>query len=178
MVYPYDYFKWLCKHVCDERKLETYEELLIHLFKTPFTYILEMDANRISDGIDLRYRYGREQGKEDPVIASQLDIYPCNVLEVLVALSLRIENIMDNPADGNRTGYWFWMMMGNLSLTEMTNRHYDEKYVDDALYIFMNREYQSDGSGGGLVILKYPRVDMRFVEIWDQINWYLTENYI
>jgi len=68
--------------------------------------------------------------------------------------------------------------MRNLSLTDMTNRHYDEKYVDDALYIFMNREYQSDGSGGGLVILKYPRVDMRFVEIWDQINWYLTENYI
>jgi len=178
MISPYDYFKWLCSCVCNDKEAELYENVLMHLFKTPFTYILEMDANRVSDGIDLRYRFGRELGFKDPIIASQLDIYPCNVLEVLVALSLRIETVMDNPELGNRTKKWFWLMMDNLSLTGMVNERYNEDYVDEVLNIFMERKYNSDGSNGGLVVLKRPRFDLRFVEIWEQVNWYLSENYI
>lgn len=178
MIRPYDYFEWLCSFVCDEKEKRSYERMLRHLFETQFTYIIDMDANRISDGIDLRYRFGRELGERDSAIASQLDIYPCNVLEVLIALSLRIENVMDNPNIGNRTKHWFWMMLDNLSLSGMFDYFYDENHVNEALEIFMNRKYQSDGSGGGLVVIRNPRMDMRFVEIWDQVNWYLSENYI
>ena len=178
MLSPYDYFEWLCSFVCDKKERSSYGELLMHLFATQFTYIIDMDANRVSDGIDLRYRFGREQGFKDSAIASQLDIYPCNVLEVLVALSLRIETVMDNPSFGNRTKNWFWMMIDNLSLSGMFDYYYDERHVDDALVTFMERKYQSDGSGGGLVVIKNPRMDLRFVEIWDQVNWYLSENYI
>lgn len=166
-----DYFEWLCSIVCDKALRKKYDKLLRQLFETQFTYILEMDANRVSDGLNLRYQYGLET-------AEQLDIYPCNVLEVLVALSMRIENIMDDPNAGNRTSRWFWIMINNLSLSGMFGYNYNSDYVDEVLYIFMERKYRGDGSGGGLVTLKHPRADLRHVEIWEQLNWYLSENYI
>ena len=36
----------------------------------------------------------------------------------------------------------------------------------------MNREYDSDGKGG-LFTVKQSKYDMRTVEIWWQMNWYL-----
>lgn len=178
MISVHDYFEWLCSCVCNGRQRIEYNKMLNNLFETQFTYIIEMDANRASDGIDLRYQFGRDRNEKDSIIAAKLDIYPCNVLEVLVALSFRIENVMENPETGNRVGFWFWMMIKNLSLDKMTDDLYDEARVNTALYIFMNRLYERNGSGGGLVVLEHPRLDMRFVEIWDQINWYLSENYI
>ena len=178
MITPSGYFEWLCSCVCEKGQRMSYGKMLDHLFRTQFTYIIDMDANRISDGIDLRYRYGRERGEHDSVIASVLDIYPCNVLEVLVALCIRIESVMDDPQVGNRTGYWFWILLDNLNLTSMSDVYYNKEYVDKVLYIFMERKYRMDGSGGGIVWLKHPRRDVRFVELWEQVGWYLSENYI
>jgi hypothetical protein len=39
----------------------------------------------------------------------------------------------------------------------------------------MDREYNPDGSNGGLFVLKNPRADLRETEIWYQAMWYLTE---
>lgn len=173
------YFDWVCRLVYSKgysRGL-SYRKLLRHLHRTEFFYSIPMDENRAEDGTDLRYRFGYEHAYEGAVISSYLDNRPCSVLEMLVALSIRCEeNIMDDPALGNRTGQWFWNMIVNLGLGSMDDRRFDSAYTDDILNRFMERQYGPHGEGG-LFTVKHPRQDMRTAEIWYQMNWYLDENF-
>lgn len=170
------YLEWMMHQVCDdEYKKPSYRQLLSYLNEVEFTYLIPMDGNRAEDGVDLRYVFGRDCRIEDAIIASYLDDHPCSVLEMMIALAMRCEiNIMDNPDVGNRTGQWFWNMIVNLGLGGMTDDRFDEDYVDDVLYIFLNREYSPNGEGG-LFTVQHARRDMRTVDIWYQLNWYLSE---
>ena len=69
----------------------------------------------------------------------------------------------------------FWSMINNLGLNRMDDESYDSFEVEDRLDIFMNREYKPDGTGG-LFKLRKTRHDLRNVEIWYQMMWYLSEN--
>lgn len=170
LYYPIDieYFEWLCDIVCRDRfaKEISYRSLLAHLHRVEFTFIIPRDSNRAEDGVDLRYRFAR----------ADADRYlrgPCSVLEMLLALAIRCEeNIMDDPLKGDRTGQWFWMMVNNLGLGGMTDDRYDEDYVDDRVSTFLYREYDPDGRGGLFRIRNCPH-DLRGVEIWYQLCWYL-----
>jgi len=164
--------------VADDRYSKSYRKLFTRLNDTEFTYTIPMDGNRAEDGIDLRYRFGRENGCPDAMIASLLDVVPCSVLEMMLALSIRCEeHIMDDPEIGNRTGEWFWIMIVNLGLGSMDDTRYDAEYVDDILDRFLNREYDADGTGGLFPVRnpRYAQYDLRNVDIWYQLNWYLQE---
>lgn len=165
-----EYFDWMYQLVCDDR---VHGKLLSHLYDTPFTYILEMDGNRGADGEDLRYRFGRENGYGDQIIATELDDRPCSVLEMMVALSIRCEeHIMEDDEIGDRTGQWFWNMIVSLGLGSMTDVRYDADRVDDILHRFMYREFKPDGEGS-LFTIEHCRQDMRNIEIWYQMCMYL-----
>ena len=171
------YFDWMCRLVCDDKRVKklSYRKLLSYLNTIDFVYILPMDGNRAEDGVDLRYRFGYDRGIDHAVIASYLDDHGPSVLEMMVALSVRCEeSIMDNPEYGNRTSQWFWNMIDNLGLNHMTDNNLDEDYVDYRIDIFLNRKYDYNGSGG-LFTVKEPYSDMRTVEIWYQMCWYLNE---
>lgn len=165
------YFKWLTNIVTRNRvsKQVSYDKLLNHLHDTKFRYSIPLDRNRASDGVDLRYRF-----------ASLLDcnpndarVGPCTVLEMMVALSIRSEEtIMDDPDVGDRTGQWFWSMITSLGLGGLNDSRYDPDYVDDVLDIFLNRDYSPDGRGG-LFTIRHCDVDLRDVQIWTQMLWYL-----
>lgn len=171
-----EYFNWMCTLVCSRRSLrQNYRKLLEYLNSREFTYIIDLDGNRAADGIELRYRFGREHRYSEPMIATYLDDRPCSVLEMLVALSIRCEeHIMDDPEMGDRTGYWFWNMMENLELKTMTDTRFDILYVDEVIDRFLNREYGRNGEGG-LVTVHSPRPDLRTTDIWYQMMWYLDE---
>lgn len=171
------YFRWMHELVYDEEILNgrSYSKLLANLDRTQFIYSLPMDGNRAIDGIDLRYRFGYDNHIPDHVIANNLDIYPCSVLEMMVALSLRCEeDIMLNPSKGNRTGKWFWTMIDSLNLLAMSDDNFDIKRVDYAVEKFMYRKYPASGNGS-LFHVRRPLYDMRSAEIWCQMNWYLSE---
>lgn len=130
-----------------------------------------MDANRADDGIQLRRRYCLYHAQID---RSCLNIGECTVLEMMVALALRCEEeIMDDPEIGNRTAQWFWLMITNLGLGGMTDNAYDRRRVSDILERFIDREYEPDGRGG-LFWLRKCQEDLRDVEIWRQLMWYLN----
>lgn len=170
-----EYFEWICRLVRYKQynRRISYNKLLSHLHNIDFQYILPTDGNRAEDGIDLRYRFGYEKEYEDYVIASYLDNNPCSVLEMLAALALRCEeHIMDNPDIGNRMGKWFWDMIINLGLESMDDSQFDAAYTDNVISRFMNRDYNRNGEGG-LFTVKHCKYDMRTVEIWFQMNWYL-----
>lgn len=173
------YFEWMYRLVCSDKNARgpSYRKLLTHLHERDFVYTIPMDGNRAEDGTDLRYRFGYEHSYKGPVIASFLDDRPCSVLEMMIALAVRCEeNIMDDPDIGDRTGQWFWNMIVNLGLGHMTDRYFDQVLVDNILDRFMERRHGPHGEGG-LFTVRNPRRDLRFVEIWYQMNWYLSENY-
>lgn len=173
-----EYFEWLCNIVCGMRLAPSisYRKLLVHLHAIPFQCLISKDQNRAEDGKSLRYRFSLVTRYSDDV-DEILDILdgPCSVLEMIVALAVRCEeDIMDDPAYGNRTGQWFWGMIVNLGLGSMTDDKYDEFYVDEVIDIFLSRTYLPNGEGG-LFTVKYCEEDLRDIEIWTQMCWYLND---
>lgn len=171
-----EYFDWLCDLISDacRFKRNSYRRLLSHLHCYRFEYTIEMDSNREGDGKGLRYRFYTEntEGYTLEMVEGALD-GDCSILEMMVGLATRCEQtIMDNPAIGDRTAQWFWGMIANLGLGGMTDRKYDRVYVTEVLERFLKREYEPDGKGG-LFTIKNIDEDLRNVEIWHQLCWYL-----
>lgn len=167
-----EYFDWMCRLVCGRRfaKENSYDKLFRYLHAVEFIWFVKKDRNRAEDGIDLRYRFFVDNSLDD---ASDLITGPCSVLEMMIALSMRCEeSIMDDPSVGDRTGQWFWKMIVNLGLGSMNDRVFDANLVDDSVAKFLYREYEPDGRGG-LFRIKNCEYDLRKVEIWYQLCYYL-----
>ena len=171
-----DYFEWLFETVDNERSDidNSYRDLLIYLHDVDFICINPRDQDRAADGIDLRRRFALEYGFRDT--PDCLD-RPCSVLEMMIALAIRCEEtIMDDTSVGDRTRQWFWRMISNLDLNSMTNRNFDIDYVEYAVSTFLYRDYEADGRGG-LFHIRNCSSNLRHVEIWTQMLWYLDEYY-
>lgn len=171
------YFEWLCVLVSSSKyeKRGSYRQLLYALHNTEFVYSLDMDENRAIDGAYMRRRFGIEHSLKEQVIIDFLDDRPCSILEMMVALASRCEvQIMDNPNMGDRTDVWFWGMIDNLGLSAMAGRSFDKEYVRTTLDDFLNHRYNRNGYGGLFTVNKVSR-DMRTVDIWYQMCWYLNE---
>ena len=168
------YFDWLCEIVCEDRFSTqiSYKKLLTFLYETDFRYSILKDQNRAEDGMDLRYRFSRQTGIEDAELYLDGN---CSVLEMMIALAIRCEEtLMDDPTRGNRTGQWFWGMIANLGLGSVTDSQFDNRQVREVISRFLDREYAPDGKGG-LFYIPGCSDDLRNVEIWSQLCWYLDK---
>ena len=167
-----EYFNWMADIICGDRfaKDISYKKLLMHLHNTRFRYSIKRDSNRADDGVSLRYRFALSTGYDD------IHYYitePCSVLEMMLALAIRCEeNIMDDTAFGDRTGQWFWGMITNLGLGSMMDDQFDKLYVEEVIDRFLDREYEPNGKGG-LFTIRNCDCDLRDVEIWFQLCYYL-----
>lgn len=169
-----EYFDWLSGIVSKPKvsKRLSYRKLLVFLHNTEFRYTIDMDENRAEDGKDLRYRYARESGWPD--VPDCLE-GPCSVLEMMIALAIRCEEwIMDNTEYGNRTDQWFWGMVTSLGLGSMNDERFDKVCVGDIIERFLDREYKPNGKGG-LFTINDCEDDLRDIEIWIQLCWYLDK---
>lgn len=170
-----EYFNWLYDLIGSNRKSRpiSYRKLLTHLHNITFRYSIMRDKNRAKDGEDMRYRFALAQyyDTEPDYILEMLE-GPCSVFEMMVALAIRCEETMDDPDVGDRTGQWFWGMIVSLGLGSMLDSRFDARVVDDIVDRFLDREYEYDGSGG-LFTIPDCRRDLRDVEIWNQMWWYI-----
>lgn len=168
------YFRYLCELVADGiDSTRSYSFLLTYLFTVDFRYSIPMDSHRESDGIEMRYTYGRNAGMSDPQIAAELDIRPCSVLEMMVALAVRIDNSMFYDFDiGLQPGRWFWKMIESMELLDMDDRNFDARVVSAKVNMMLSRNYRRDGRGG-LFWIPGTEKDIRGMEIWYQANYYL-----
>lgn len=167
-----EYFEWLYNYVCKERLNSSisYTKLFMLLHDIEFQFYIRNDVNRARDGVDLRYRFAMFM--DDERIMDILD-GPCSVLEMMVALAIRCEEtIMDDTRYGDRTSQWFWNMLSNLGISYMTNDKYDKEIAIEKIYNFLERRYDPDGKGG-LFYIKGCQDDLRDMEIWTQLCWYL-----
>lgn len=130
------------------------------------------------DGINLRYHFSCSCHLPYELVASYFDNHTCSFLEMMVALAKRCEDdFMSDLRYGDRTSVWFRMMFDNLGLYNPAAN------VEDAIYRCMYRQYNPDGSNGGLFIYnpKEPIIrygdspyasnclDFRIMQIWDQM---------
>ena len=141
-----------------------------YLYSIPFRWSVENDENRAADGIKLR---------DDILHNSRMsnELGPCRVLEMLIALAVRCENdIMHEKNQGDRTGVWFWTMIENLGLAGMDDYCFDDYLVRRSISKFLDRRYDRDGYGSIFYVTK-RREDMRGVELWYQMCWFLVEQY-
>ena len=165
------YFEWMYDMVCHDRFADSisYRKLFMFLHNTPFRHTVPKDKNRAKGGVDLRYLFARSTGDRD----ADLYLYgPCSVLEMMIALAIRCEEVMDDPQKGDRTGQWFWGMINNLGLGSMMDSRFDRHYVEGVVERFLDRKYDPDGKGG-LFRVRGSGLDMRYVEIWIQMCHYL-----
>lgn len=169
------YFDWMYQLVygCPRGGGLSYLKLFGLLYNIEFRYSIEMDSNRYLDGLDLRHRFSFETGIDRHLVDEYLSGRPCSVLEMMVALAIRCEeHIMENIEMGNRTGQWVRFMIHNMGLTRYDDNHFYEKSADKIIAKFLDRQYDRNGNGGLFIVDNPPR-DMRFVEIWYQMSWYL-----
>ena len=172
------YFEWLCRLV-EQRDTPVlrYRHLLKSLFDKKFTCFVPNDDNRIEDGLELRQIWYR--GGVD-FMANPLHM-ACSVLEVLIGLAIRMEAILYEPNQPNRTNKWFWMMLTNLTLEQFHDGVYTthpegsvRAEVDRRLQTLLDRSYDRNGVGG-IVPIQHPREDQRKVEIWYQMQAFLAQ---
>lgn len=166
------YFRWLMGLVSDEVMDATkYEAMFRRLHYFEFTYTLAMDKNRYMDGISLRYRFLHSNDLLE--YKDILEIYPCSVLEMMVALALRMdEDIMYDQDYGPRTAVWFWEMVQSLDISEEDAR---TGHIDATVERLLNRTYLPDGRGGLFTAKRHFDIDMRKEEIWYQMCWHISE---
>lgn len=170
------YFEWLYNLVCKSRYPDDpgFRKLLMYLHGEEFTYVIDMDENRASDGVSLRWQYVCEH--DYPIdMLDELD-GPCSVLEMMIALCFKCEGIMDDPDIGDRFTQWFWHMIVSLGLGGMDDKSFNKRKVEGSISRFLDRNYEPDGKGGLFTIRNCDR-DLRYVEIWHQMCWYLNEYY-
>lgn len=168
-----DYFVWLCRQVGVIRRRankDNYWRLLRKLHKKEFVWFVPNDDNRAADGKLLRYWFLDQEGLTGD--AFFLDI-GCSVLEMLVALSQRLEfNQSGEVSD------WFWMLLKHLKLDAYNDSiKLPAEQIDDILDTLIWRTYSPTGDGG-LFPLKGDVQDQRGVEIWYQMSAFVIQNYM
>lgn len=174
------YFEWLYGLVYGDNNYSrlSYRKLLLCLHDIEFMAILDFDKHRALDGIELRYRFGYENGYSKDTIETWLDNNSCSVLEMMVALAIRgEEQLMCDSHYGDRTGQWFWNMIVSLELGSMHDANYNDGYVWHVISKFLHREYAPNGQGG-LFTIENCEYDLRTVDIWVQFMWYLDAVFI
>lgn len=169
------YPKYLKNLVMDQEHKE-FGILLDRLWKKEYYSILPNDQNRAKDGILLR---DIEDGPD------YTDYYgPCSVLEMLIALSKRMDYEISGSGYDVTYKDLFWEMLDNLGLMKFDDLAimYDARTneLDYILTNWIERQYSPDGSGGIFPIKKWKRgVDtpQTKVEIWYQMMKYLSKSY-
>lgn len=163
-----NYLNWLSEiAIPDAEQRDMYQKLLLGLYSEDFYWLVKNDGNRAGDGEHLRWIFEQETGSKCEKTG------PCSVLEALVALAQDCENeIMYDPDEGDRTGVWFWEMIENLGLDGLDDWCFDEDDFEYVVRRFLDRKYKADGQGGPFVIRGF-RGDLRRVELWYQLNFYM-----
>lgn len=169
------YFEWLYSRVLSVRNrnpARSYWNLAKQLYVKEFVWLIANDDNRVADGKDLRTEFVSEQGS-DGVTQEWLDL-GCSFLEMLIALSRRLEFEVDTKPAGD----WFGELLNNMGVGHYSDDEYTDEMaqaVDEIMDTVIYRTYTHTGHGG-LFPLNRTSQDQRKVELWYQMSAYLAEN--
>lgn len=165
-----NYRDWLIKY-CGF-KLRGYDLLIDQLHNSPFEVVLDRDINRLKDGESLRQHFLIENGING-------DFYEHNVgvLEVLIALAVRIDcDFIGNP-NKPHPEIMFWEMICNLGLDKFDDKHYNSDAVYNILGVWIGRKFDKNGFGSVFPLPK-TYTDQRKIELWRQMTAYVNIHFV
>lgn len=160
------YFHWLLKFIGNGfcRK-NSYYELLEYLFNAEYCWSMPMDENRAADGIDLRHRFVTECDEDQEASYVYLS-GPPSVLEVLIALSIKMEYIARGSIDLSKSAQWFWGMIKCLDILDCYDGNFDVEKVEYFIDGWMDPESE---------ISIFPTSDG---ELWSQAMNFLSDIFV
>lgn len=179
------YVDWLKSFTMDEsietERRPSYDRLLKKLWDIPYRPSVGNDHSRAVDGKSLRNDYrqfvGIEFGLHDTRrIRGSDDIYgPCRVLEMLIALSMRMYDMMQDMGYFNSVARWFWEIIENVGLDECTDLYFSNhpecgEIIDELVNDILDSEDHGWEPGGWFYLSGWWRT-----ELWYQMNAYLNE---
>jgi hypothetical protein len=171
---PKQYFEWLYQQVFpdDGDSVLTYLTVCEIMHDMKFKIVVPRDGNRVADGAQLRNAFLRTVRAEPPD-ESELMFPDASIFEVLVALALKAERLIDISPH-----VMFGVFLNNLNLANLYDNSRTAGIRNDTfrrLRKFNERKYTSRGTGG-LFPLMRSRIDQRNEELWYQMGAYMTEN--
>lgn len=137
------------------------------------------DETQGVNGMELRRRYAESIGKESGKSERDIDRIwktihgKCSVLELLVNLCIRLDEMTNEEESGTTVYKFFDVILENLAI-DITD---SEAGWSEVIGDFLHRNYNKDGSGGGLFPVKnIGDKDARKMLIWSQLNAWLNEH--
>lgn len=178
------YFKWLIFQIDNVPNVDwnDYNLLLRELHRTTFIWSeetpeLAMDINRAKDGLYLRERFDLETHLQVSEYFEEIG-KDCSVLEMMIALAIRIENEIMGEGE-ELYGRWFWYMIKNLRLQKMTDYDFDEvktrQILRDLLYRDVTKKVKT-------FFFNCHSVEKTVtfwagMQIWDQMGFWINEKF-
>ena len=173
MALDMDYFEYLLYLMrFDTPEHRHFRCLMDDLYDIPFIIKHPMDENRVIDAEDMKKEFLFDHGYD---VDSEFTSRDISILEVLVALSRRIEIEVTGEPGNDHIERWFWEMLYNLGVL-LKDNIYDRGLVRYKLDVWMLRQYKSNGIGS-VFPLKSTKTDQRENDLWYQGQLYLSENF-
>jgi hypothetical protein len=94
-----------------------------------------------------------------------------------------MDYLLDDDDRGDRSRIWFWELIKNLKLDKFTDAFIEKsgfsaiEDIDEIVRKWLDRDFGMNGWGSPFP-LWYPRADQRKLQMIDQMNAYLLENYV
>lgn len=154
------YFEWLIDKVGGEEWWEDYVYSLIRLFERKYYYVNEIDRSVAVNGKALR-----TEAIEDgvPPLAVPADAYETSILEALVALSIKIDEILMRSMQGyKRPERWFNDIMNVLGFKR------EDGDIDIMIDRFLNGTNQ---------IVRGRKFKPHQKTIWEQVNLFYMDQF-
>ena len=142
----FEYFEWLLSQINNPKGKD--RKLLWVLYHRKFSYILDLDRSRYTDGMILQKEFGLEEERD------------CSVLETLIELAIRLESEFIGDPKNPKPELLFWEMIKNLKLDKCCSRNFDVIKIDKLLTRWMDRKFTSNGSGS-IFPLRHTKRDQR-----------------
>ena len=184
------YVEWLESFTIDERidssRRLSYHNLIKRLWDIEFEAFVGNDHDRAAEGLELRARYNdilaKKAGEGDFVTPDVRDIFgECRVLEMLIALSMRMYDLMQDMGVYNSVSRWFWEIMENVNFDILDDSEWgqdgssraksSEIFISNSCYKIMH----GCGDGIGRRFGWFYMYDWDSIEIWYQMHAYLKQ---
>lgn len=176
-----EYFKWLYGKIKGASR--SYTLLCAYLDTIEFVWTVPNDGNREQDAMRQRELFLNDDGfgYHSDDIDRFYDEF-ISVFEVLVALCERIEFNLDDMEHEPRQSEWFEELLHNLNISWAVDDEFKYRLgvigdVDQAIDIWMHRQYDFNGNGSLFPLRNRPKKHMAKTEMWYQMMQYLDENY-
>lgn len=162
------------------------------MFETDFICCLgtedtiKNDEIRAKDAMELRRRYAAVVGSEADKSERDIDRIwksvhgKCSVLELILSICYRLDTMVNEDEPGAMVGMFFMILIRNMGF-DLSGKKDNREHISAVIDRFLKRNYEADGSGGGLFPLKKWSAeggskDQRTVSIWYQMGTWLNEH--